>query len=82
MAEHFDAHSLPVGSADVLALDGVMDGLDLVEIKFAGKHHHVGILREEAYGFDVCDIELCGDVDLHSDASGIADGGDVTGYDG
>jgi hypothetical protein len=51
VAEHFDAEALAARSADILLVDGAMDGSYLLEVEFAGEDHHIGKLCIEAQRF-------------------------------
>ena len=82
VAEHFDSHQLAVRAADIFVDYGLMDGRHLVEVEFAGEHHHIGILRIVAECGGVAHTELRGDVHLHIAAAGIEDCGHIRGDDG
>ena len=65
VAEHFDAHKRAVRTADVVADDCLVDFVNLFEVNFAGKHHHIGKLRVESHRLTVRYIHLSGNVHLH-----------------
>ena len=48
VAKHFDAQTFAVRSADVVALDGVVDARHLCQVELARQHKHIGILRVES----------------------------------
>ena len=67
MTEHFNAHQLSVGSADVLLLYLLEDISHLVHVQLACQHHHVGKLSIELQSLSVADVELCRQMNLLSD---------------
>ena len=81
VAEHLDLHRTARRTGDALRGDTVADGPDLLQVEFPGEDHHVGILRVEAQGLGVGDIELSGDMHLQTDTAGIFYSGNVGGYD-
>ncbi len=82
MTEHLYPYAAPRGALDILTLDGIIYGADLIQIELTGQHHHIGPLRVEAHGLDIGDVDLGGHMHLHSAAAGIEYGGHIGGYDG
>ena len=81
MGEHFDPHGFARGAADALLRDLAGDVGHLLEIQFAGEHHHVGPLGVELHGLTVGDVALGRDVDFDPRAVGVEDRRKVGGDD-
>ena len=80
VAEHLYAHGLAAGSADGLLGYLAVDVGHLVEVELACEHHHIGEMGVETQGFDVGDVELRGQVNLHSNLAAVGHNGHVAGY--
>ena len=81
VAEHLDLHRTARRPGDALRGDTVADDPDLLQVQLPGEDHHVGILRIEAQGLGIGDVELGGNMHLHTDTAGIFYSGDVGGND-
>ena len=66
VAEHLDADGVAVWSDDVSLRNLRVDVSHLVHVKLTCKHHHVGKLSVELQCLGVADIELCGEMHLHT----------------
>ena len=66
VAEHLDADGVAVGTKDVSLRNLRVDVSHLVHVKLTRKHHHVGKLSVELQCLGVADIELCGEMHLHT----------------
>ena len=74
MSEHLDLDYTSGWSAYLFFVYDSLDFLHLSEIQLACKHDHVGELCVEAQSLDVRDAQLCRDVHLYTDLTGIDDG--------
>ena len=82
VAEHFYSDLLTAGAADVLLLDVAVNLGHLLHLQFAGQHHHVGKLRIESQRFNVGNVQLRAEVNLHAHLSTVLHYGHIAGDDG
>ena len=82
MAEHFYAHEVAARAGDVLLFNLLMNVGHLLHVEFARQYHHVGKLGVKLQGLDVANIELRGEVHLHSLLAAVVHHRHIRGDDG
>ena len=79
VAEHLYTYLFPTGAADVLLHNLTMNISHLLKIQLTRQYYDIGKLGVKLEGFDISDIELCGEMQLLSNLMTIGKHGNIGG---